>query len=230
MSHPLEKQLEYAKDQLEVGNYGRVERAADELMNTKDSPFVKEGLLYKGLAVLSQTRQAEAMEYFNRSIAEFPDFNLPHFYKCEVLMRQGKLQEARAAALVLCATDETNPEYQNILVTVDEFLEDHQAVVNTCDKVLAIHPQNFNFLYAKATAKRALEEYEVAIETYLLADEVEGIDEVEKAYIYNDIGVTYAQLKQFEEAKKYIEMSLAFDQPHHEAQQNLDAILEQMNA
>ncbi len=168
------------------------------------------------------------MEYFDKAIADYPTYNLPYFYKCEILMGQGQLDEAREVALALCATDEGNSEYLNILVTIDEYLKNYESILNICDKVLETEPSNFNFLFAKASAKSSLEKYQDAIDTYLLADQVEGIDGVEKAHIYYYIGAAYQQLNELEQAKTYLEKSFTYDYPHQDAESTLESVLDQL--
>jgi len=225
----LDEQLAIAKKQLDSGNYGQAAQAATKLIDSKQDKYVKEGLIYKGLSLSYQEKDAEAVDYFTQVINQYSDYKLAYFDRCQSLIRLSKFKEARADAVAYRDLDLSNPEHYNLLITVDEFLGDFAKVVETCDQALALQPNHFDYLFSRAAAKLALKKYQAAIDDYEKASQTDGLDDIDMSMIYSDMGFAHLELGQFAKAKHYLTEADEIDSNNPYILNNLGFTLAHLN-
>lgn len=226
MNNHLSGKLEFAKEQLEIGNYGRVERITNILIENKDKSFLKEGLRLKGVSLFYQNRMDEAYQLFSELIEKFPLFPDAYFYRFEILIELVKFGEARIDALSLISIDQSNPEYLNKLIIVDEYLGHYESVIETCDKILNLYPNDSLFLATRGGAKLELKQFENAIQDF--EKSLINSDEIEQSLNYNNIGFAYSNLGEYQKAKKALIKSLELDETEPFALNNLGFVLSKL--
>jgi tetratricopeptide (TPR) repeat protein len=228
MSTHLEQKLAYAKEQFEVANYGRTERAADELINSGDPDFKYDGLLYKGLALQNLRRAKESIPYFTEIIENYEDNTWAYYYRINAYLGIGEFLEARKDALVLCALEEDNITYLEQLLGVEEYLDNYESIIECCNKLLALDTENAVYLDTRAHAKLKGKDFEGAIADYLWLEKMEESDEQIFANLYNNIGFAYAEMEDFDKAKDYLERCLDIEEHQTFAMNNLGYVLARM--
>lgn len=226
MNNQLFEKLAFAKEQLEIGNYGRVEKIANDLIGNIDKSLLKEGLRIKGLSLFYQNSLEEAYQIFSELIEKFPLFPDAYFYRFEVLIELERFGEARIDALDLISIDQNNPEYLNKLIIVDEYLGHYESVIETCDKVLNLYPNDSLFLATRGGAKLELKQFENAIQDF--EKSLINSDEIEQALNYNNIGFAYSNLGEYQKAKEALVKSLELDETEPFALNNLGFVLSRL--
>ena len=217
----LQKKLNYAEEQLEIGNFGRVLNTAKILIEAVDSPFVKEGLLYKGMAYFHLRNYEAAVDFLSAAIEEDQDLTLAYVYRGEALIFLERFMEARKDALISCTLDPTNLEYRNNLIAVDQYLGDYQSIINTCNKVLKIFPNAFDFLLTRGDAYLLSRQFDLAIEDYhyLLHETV--IEDFDIVHLYNNLGYAFSKKEVYQLAIDYFELALEIEEQHPYTLNNL---------
>lgn len=200
--------IEYIEEQFEIGNFGRVERSCDKLITSSEIEIRKKGFLFKGLALYQQSKFKEALIIFSKMNEKFPTVAEGYSAKFDTLINLEQFEEAKKCAEEIVALEDTNPDYLNYRITIDQYLGDYNAVIETCDKILTLHPNAFSFYSIRGSAKISLNQIEEAILDYSKAISFEEENTIEQAYNYNDIGYAYSKLENFTEAQRYLEMSL----------------------
>jgi len=209
MSNPhLQERLKYAKEQLEIGNYGRVTRAANELIDSNDPEFLKDGLLYKGMSLSFQGNTSEAIDYFNQAIDTFPDFQFAYFYRLESLVNRRQLEEAKADAAKLIELDETNVLYYEKLAAIELELGNMDVIEEICEKVLSMEPDNTTFTSILANLHFDEKKFQSAIDHYKKIEASEDFERIDQAPIYRRIGFGYLKLEDYTPAKSYLDKGL----------------------
>ncbi len=210
----LQERLQYAKEQLQIGNYGRVERAANELIDSSDPEFVKDGLLYKGMSLSFQGNTSESIQYFNQAIETDPNFEFAYFYRLDNLFRMGQIDEARADAEKLLSLDDQNVLYYEKLAAIDMEKRDFVSAEVICDKVLSIEPDNIPFISLRADIRTKQKKYALAIEDYLTLQATEDFELLEPTGIYIATGFAYLNLEDYANARIHLEKAKDLN-PNH---------------
>ncbi len=210
----LEERLKYAKEQLQIGNYGRVERAANELINSNDAEFLKDGLFYKGMSLSFQGNTTEAIDYFNQAIETDPNFEFAYYYRLDNLFRVGQIHEARADAKKLISLDDQNVLYYEKLAAIDMEMGDNESAEAIANKVLEIEPENIAFIALRADMRSKQKKYAAAIEDYLKLQASEEFEHMDQISTYTSTGFAYLQTKDYESAKMQLEKAKALNSNH----------------
>lgn len=224
MSQHLQDRLTYGQEQFEIGNYGRVERVAEELIQNEDQSFLKEGLLLKGSALYLQGLIQEAYQVFSQTIAQFPEAPMAYLYRFEILISAQEFEKAKADALVLVGLDDQNVEYLDKLILAHEHLEDYEAVIENCNKVLLIHPEEPSFLSTRGTANLALQRFDAGIQDFELLLKNAALGDMDRAYIYNNLGFAQLQKESYADARTALSRSLELNPNNHTAMNNLGSV------
>lgn len=214
MNPHLQERLQYAKEQLQIGNYGRVERAANELINSNDPHFLKDGLLYKGMSLSFQGSSAEAIEYFNQAIDIDPQFEFAYYYRLDNLFRIGNIDEARADAHKLISLDDQNVLYYEKLAAIDMEMGEYASAESSCDKVLSIEPENIAFISLRADMRNRQKKYQLALEDFLQLQSLEAFEQVDQNSVYISTGFAHLKLEDYENAKVQLEKAFELN-PNH---------------
>lgn len=225
MSQHLQERLRYAQEQFEIGNYGRVERVAEELINNEDQSFLKEGLVLKGSAFYLQNQLQDAYQYFTQAIDRFPDAPMAYLYRFEILIAAQEFEKAKADALTLISLDAENVEYLDKVIQANEHLGDFEAVIEGCDKVLALHPEEPSFLSTRGTAHMALKQFEAGIQDFDLLLKNPELREMDRAYIYNNLGFAHLQNESYSDARTALSRSLDLNPDNMLAMNNLGSVM-----
>lgn len=225
MSQYLQERLTYAQEQFEIGNYGRVERVAEELINNEDQSFLKEGLILKGSALYLQNQLQEAYQFFTQTIERFPEAPMAYLYRFEILIAAQEFEKAKADAQVLVTLDPENVEYLDKLVQAHEHLGNFEGIIDACDKVLALHPEEPSFLSTRGTAYMALKQFGPGIEDFKLLLNHPELREMDRAYIYNNLGFAYLQNEAYTEARNALSRSLDLNPNNMLAMNNLGSVM-----
>lgn len=200
----LQEKLEYVKAQYEIANYGRVESGTRVLIESGIDEYIIEGLYYKGTALSCQLMDKEALVVFDELVVRYPSVEKGYFERFEILRDTGAFERARKDADRIHLFDPTNPAYIYALIALETALKDYKAVISWCDKLLNLHPSDYDLLSHKADAHLVLGKYRHSIsEHHRLLSDYE-LDEVELARIHNNIGYAHSRLGEFAKAKGYL--------------------------
>jgi len=214
MNAHLQERLQYAKEQLQIGNYGRVERAANELISSNDPDFVKDGLLYKGMSLSFQGSNTEAIDYFNQAIEADPNFEFAYYYRLDNLFREGKIDEAKADAEKLIALDDKNVLYYEKLAAIEMEMGEHASTEAICDQVLNLEPEHIAFVTLRADMRTRQKKYQLALEDYLSIQESEEFEQLDQNGVYISAGFAYLNLEDYPNAKIQLEKALDLNANH----------------
>lgn len=225
MSQHLQERLRYAQEQFEIGNYGRVERIAEELITNEDQSFLKEGLILRGSAFYLQNELQEAYQYFTQAIEQFPEAPMAYLYRFEILIAAQEFEKAKADAMTLVSLDAENVEYLDKLIQANEHLGDFEAVIEDCDKVLALHPEEPSFLSTRGTAYMALKQFGPGIKDFELLLNNPELREIDRAYVYNNVGFAYLQNEAYSEARTALSRSIDLNPSNTLAMNNLGNVM-----
>jgi len=201
----LQDTFEYAKEQLDIGNFGRVEKAATELRQSTTEQYIQYGILLDALLLSEQEQDEEAMVFYDELIQKYPNLEYAYYYRFEALIRELEFKKARLDALRLVQLDDKNVEYINCLIIVDEFLGDYMQVIEHCNKILANDPEEYDFIFSRAMAKVKLGHLKEALADYQYFIQVEDIDMEDLKMAYLDMGLIHVQLEEYDRAKSFLE-------------------------
>lgn len=162
-------------EQLEIGNYGRVARRAEELAQSNDPDWQKQGLYYGVVALMNQGAIEQSREKLAQLLELFPDFMEAHKLQVQLHIAQRDFTAAEAAAKKLY---EAFPNEMDALTTylyVLELLGHYDQIIPHCEAFLAQHPDNWEIQLALGDANfrqgnhaAALEQYK-AVQDYMQA-------------------------------------------------------------
>ena len=225
MSQYLQERLTYGQEQFEIGNYGRVERVAEELIENEDATFLKEGLILKGSALFLQNHLQEAYEYFSQAIEKFPGATMAYLYRFEILIAAQEYEKAKTDAIALVKLDDQNVEYLDKLIQANEHLGDYEAIIEGCNQVLALHPEEPSVLSTRGNAYIALKQYGPGIEDFKLLMKNPELQEMDRAYIHNNLGFAYLQLKSYTDARTELTYAIQLNPNNITAMNNLGSVM-----
>lgn len=200
----LQDKFEYAKEQLDIGNFGRVEKAAAELRASEVVQFVQYGMLLEALVLSEQEKDEEAIPFYDALIEQYPELEYAYYYRFEALTRLQDFEMARKDGKKLVRLDSENIAYHNCLIIADEFLGHYPSVIASCDQILSLAPEAIDFIFTKAMAKTKLGLLQEALLDYQNFIEAD-IDADDSSMAYFDMARIYLQLADLNTAKKYFE-------------------------
>ena len=152
-----------------------------------------------------------AIQYCTKRLS----WELAHYRMAEYYQKRGEKAKARAEYM---AVYETFPKIAALPIKIlDLYIEEHKVIeaLEFCDKAIEISPENPLLLVRKSLILMQLQQYNKSIDQLNTALQVEEqykmMKPEQKAYLFYLMSMNYANLKQLDQAIKYIETSLQFN-------------------
>jgi tetratricopeptide (TPR) repeat protein len=220
----LKQKLKYAREQLEVHNYFRAVEGVRRLIGCKVHYFAWQGHLIKGEGLFHLGQIEEALNNFESALALEPKDEETQFFAIDCLIDLERFLEARTRTISLQNLFPESTAYLDYLVTIDQFLGDHQSVIQHCDQLIESNPTESAYYTNRSNAKLNLGYLVESLEDYLEAKRLTK-DKGDLAMINNNIGYIYSRMEHYSRARDYLEKSLQYYEEFASALNNLGWVL-----
>lgn len=165
MTHQyLKERSEFAREQIFFGNYTRVQRAAKEILKSKNPEFRGEGLLLRGISEFHLGDFDIALEMFDTYIRDYPFSEEAYYHRASIYSEISRFKEAKNDLDILYKHVSNNRDYHELHFYVLLLLDDQEQIVRLADDLLLKYPDYRLAIGERADAWFALKQYDKAIE------------------------------------------------------------------
>ncbi|MEN7546443.1 tetratricopeptide repeat protein [Rapidithrix thailandica] len=165
------------------------------------------GEIYK-----NDKKYEEALPYFDKALEFQQDFGIAHASKANCLMQLNRYQEA-LKGYVSAAESGEDPgfHYQNAAFTCFK-MHDHQGVIKYIFKSYEFRTEDYWAMNRLGEAYLGLQQYEKALVEYTKIHKLKDDEQYKRDAwrLYTHQAKCYLGLNQYEEAKKYLILSMGF--------------------
>lgn len=213
----VEKQLQYAKEQYKLENYGRAEKAVNQILDSKLVEYRGEALFLKGSILYDNGYYEESIAFLTECIDNHPNLTDALFFRVQSYNHVGKFKEARLDAEKLIENTPNDVNCIESLLTVARLTEDNALVIECCSRMLAIDSLAYEYIVERADGYFSIGQYQKAIADYnkaflvLKREERENPDFYDYGYelgILISLGESYIKLEDYYRAEDYLKKAM----------------------
>ncbi|MEO0787494.1 MAG: hypothetical protein AAFY36_02465, partial [Bacteroidota bacterium] len=134
--------LSKIKQQFEVCNYEKVVNLADKYLNDHREEIDKTAVIeYKIVSLVNLGRDEEALRNIDLIINDSDNYDLK-YWRAIAYANLGRFKTALEDARAICLLEASNIEYMELLIDILMLTGHDQEMIEECNKLLNIHPEN----------------------------------------------------------------------------------------
>jgi len=210
------ERLAWAQEQLEIGNFGRVERVVQEVLDSGADDLKPAARRLRGIAFFQQGQVGDAIEVMNRVLEDNPDDEQALYVRSRGYILIQDLIKAGLDAEKLRTIAPDSPHYVELLIEIKGLLGHFSDIIPLCDRVLELDADSEHILASRGHAFLQTGQYDNAI-----ADFRKLIDGGwENEYLYNNLGLAHSRKGDYEQALTLLDKALEFNPRHAHARSN----------
>ena len=188
-----QEMLNYMAEQFEIGNYGRVERTANKMLELDDETFLYETYHYKSLSFWHQGRYEEAIACLEEALQALPEhYNLTSL-KIQIHIALGDFVPAQNHVDALLEANPNDIDQLYASLSIAEKLKEDLGVIEMCQRILELEPDSLNTMIIMSNSMRELSRFDECLEVLEKASKLPDMDDIDRSIIENNIGYTYSR-------------------------------------
>ncbi len=203
----IEEIFEEMKTQFYIQNYNRAIKYADQLLEIESFENLSEVVFLKSVALSNLRREEEALSLLDQYIPQVGQGMELLQARYEIKCKIGRFQEAKSDAIEIIKLDPKNHDHFFKLIQIHEYLKEYDEILKIYEELSTEIADDFTLEECKISALMGLNKYQEAISELKKINTL-AKEDIDFAWINNNMGFCLIETKQYELAEEYLEKAV----------------------